>query len=44
MGCVIAEMMTNHPFFEGSNATVMLSKIIKCLGSPTKEDLQAMLI
>ena len=34
LGCVIAEMMTNHALFEGSNATSMISKIIKCLGTP----------
>jgi serine/threonine protein kinase len=42
LGCVIAEMMTNHGLFEGSTATSMLSKIIKCLGSPTVEDLKSM--
>jgi serine/threonine protein kinase len=42
MGCVIAEMMTNHSLFEGANSTAMLSRIIKCIGSPTQSDLQNM--
>lgn len=35
-------MMTNHSLFEGSNSTAMLSKIIKCIGSPSPEDLRSM--
>ena len=35
-------MMTNHGLFEGSTATSMLSKIMKCLGSPTVQDLKSM--
>lgn len=42
LGCVIAEMMTNHSLFEGTNSTAMLSKIIKCLGSPSQQDLKNM--
>ena len=42
LGCVIAEMLTNHSLFEGSNSTAMLSKIIKCIGSPSAEDLRSM--
>ena len=42
LGCVIAEMLTNRALFEGSNANSMFNKIIKCLGSPTVEDLKEM--
>ena len=35
-------MMLNRAIFEGPNATSMLSKIIKCLGVPSEEDLKSM--
>ena len=44
LSCVIVEMMTNHSLFEGSNTTIMLSKIIKAIGAPTPEDLKNMRI
>lgn len=42
LGCVIAEMMTNCVLFDGLNSTVMLSRIIKFLGSPSQQDLKNM--
>lgn len=44
IGCVLAEMLTNHVFFEGSNSTTMLSKIIRTIGAPSPEDLKSMQI
>ena len=35
-------MMTSHVLFDGNNSTTMLSKIIRCIGAPTAEDLKAM--
>ena len=42
LGCVIAEMLTNHSLFDGSNATSMLLKIVRTIGCPSEEDLKAM--
>lgn len=42
LGCVAAEMMTNHVLFDGGNSTSMLSKIIRCIGAPTIDDMKAM--
>jgi serine/threonine protein kinase len=42
LGCVIAEMMTNHSLFEGANSTAMLLKIVKTIGRPTEDDIKGM--
>ena len=35
-GCVIAEMITMHPLFDGDDNLDQIAKIIKVLGPPTK--------
>lgn len=42
LGCCIAEMMINRPLFDGPNANTLLIKIIKTIGAPSLEDMEAM--
>ena len=42
LGCVLAEMITNHYLFDGKDNNSMLVKIIRSIGSPTEEDLKSM--
>eukprot|EP00743_Colponemidia_sp_Colp-15_P001062 GILK01001172.1.p1 GENE.GILK01001172.1~~GILK01001172.1.p1 ORF type:complete len:428 (-),score=45.62 GILK01001172.1:267-1550(-) len=42
MGCVMAEMMLGHPLFPGETGVDQLVEIIKVLGTPTREQIQAM--
>ena len=37
-------MLMNRALFEGSNANGMFTKIIRTIGSPTLDDLKAMMI
>jgi len=39
IGCVIAEIITTFPLFDGSNNLDQIAKIIKVLGAPTNEDI-----
>jgi serine/threonine protein kinase len=41
-GCVIAEMVTCLPLFNGDNNVDQLAKIIRVLGPPTQQDLLAL--
>ena len=41
-GCVVAELMLGQPIFPGENGVDQLVEIIKILGTPTKEQIQAM--
>lgn len=41
-GCVFAEMMMGQPLFTGKDGIDQLVEIIKVLGTPSKEELQAM--
>jgi len=41
-GCVLAELLTGSPLFPGSSGVDQLVEIIKVLGTPTKEELEAM--
>ena len=41
-GCVLAEMCTGAPLFQGGNAVEMLVAIIRVLGTPTAEQVHAM--
>lgn len=41
-GCVFSELLTNESLFPGENGTQLLIKIIKTLGSPTKDDIACM--
>lgn len=41
-GCVMAELLTGQPIFPGSSGVDQLVEIIKILGTPTKDELQAM--
>jgi hypothetical protein len=34
----------NRALFEGNNANSMFTKIIRCIGSPTVDDLKSMMI
>lgn len=40
--CVMAEMVTNRPIFEGENSTDQLLKIMKIIGTPTKQEIKGM--
>ena len=42
LGCVMAEMLIGHPLFPGESGIDQLVEIIKILGTPTKEEIQAM--
>lgn len=42
VGCVIAELMLGQPIFPGESGVDQLVEIIKILGTPTKEQIQAM--
>mmetsp|Transcript_14979 Transcript_14979/g.25585 ORF Transcript_14979/g.25585 Transcript_14979/m.25585 type:complete len:365 (-) Transcript_14979:734-1828(-) len=41
-GCVMAELMLGQPIFPGDSGVDQLVEIIKVLGTPTKEEIQAM--
>jgi glycogen synthase kinase 3 beta len=41
-GCVIAELVLNHPLFPGESAVDQLVEIIKILGTPTKNQILIM--
>lgn len=42
MGCVISELILGRPLFPGENSTDQLVRIVKTLGTPTKEQILAM--
>ena len=42
VGCVIAELLIGRPIFDGANSMDQLLKIIKVLGTPSKNDLIGM--
>jgi glycogen synthase kinase 3 beta len=42
MGCVMAELLLGAPLFPGDSGVDQLVEIIKVLGTPTKEQIQAM--
>jgi len=42
VGCIFAEMLLGEPFFKGENNQQQLVEIIKILGTPTKEQTEAM--
>jgi len=42
VGCVIAELMLGQPIFLGESGVDQLVEIIKILGTPSKEQIQAM--
>lgn len=42
MGCVLAELLLGQPLFPGESGVDQLVEIIKVLGTPTKEQIQAM--
>lgn len=42
MGCVMAELLLGNPLFPGDGGVDQLIEIIKILGTPTKEEIQAM--
>jgi len=42
MGCVMAELLLGKPLFPGDSGVDQLIEIIKILGTPTKEQIQAM--
>jgi glycogen synthase kinase 3 beta len=42
VGCVIAELMLGQPLFPGESGVDQLVEIIKILGTPSKEQIQAM--
>ena len=42
MGCVIAELVINRPIFPGKSANEQLTEIMKILGTPNKEEINAM--
>ncbi|KAL9275029.1 Shaggy-related protein [Drosera capensis] len=41
-GCVLAELLLGQPLFPGENAVHQLVKIIKVLGTPTREEIRCM--
>eukprot|EP01112_Ceratiomyxa_fruticulosa_P020823 TRINITY_DN7200_c0_g1_i1.p1 TRINITY_DN7200_c0_g1~~TRINITY_DN7200_c0_g1_i1.p1 ORF type:complete len:468 (-),score=74.62 TRINITY_DN7200_c0_g1_i1:314-1717(-) len=42
MGCVLAELLLGQPLFPGDSGVDQLVEIIKILGTPTREQIQAM--
>ena len=42
VGCVIAELMLTMPIFPGESGVDQIVEIIKILGTPTREDINAM--
>ena len=42
MGCVIAELVFNRPIFPGRSANEQLTEIMKILGTPNKDEINAM--
>ena len=42
VGCIFAEMLLGEPIFKGENSMGQLVEIIKVLGTPTKEQVDAM--
>jgi glycogen synthase kinase 3 beta len=42
LGCVIGEMITGEPIFEGESSLDQIVEIIRILGTPTKEDILSM--
>jgi glycogen synthase kinase 3 beta len=42
LGCVLAELLLGTPLFPGDSGVDQLIEIIKILGTPTKEEIQAM--
>ncbi|KAK5575541.1 hypothetical protein RB653_006674 [Dictyostelium firmibasis] len=42
IGCILAEMLIGKPLFPGTNSNDQLGRIIEVLGSPTKDDMEAM--
>ena len=42
VGCVIAELMLGSPIFPGESGVDQLVEIIKILGTPSREQIQAM--
>ena len=41
-GCVAAELLLGYPLFPGETGVDQLVEIIKVLGTPTKEEVEAM--
>jgi len=42
LGCVMAELLLGNPLFPGDSGVDQLIEIIKILGTPTREEIQAM--
>jgi serine/threonine protein kinase len=42
VGCVLAELLLGQPLFPGESGVDQLVEIIKVLGTPTREEIQAM--
>jgi len=42
LGCVLAELLLGNPLFPGDSGVDQLIEIIKVLGTPTREEIQAM--
>lgn len=42
MGCVLAEMLLGQPLFPGESGVAQLVEIIKVLGTPSREEINAM--
>lgn len=42
LGCVLAELLIGHPLFPGESGIDQLVEIIKILGTPTRDDINAM--
>lgn len=42
LGCVMAELLLGNPLFPGESGVDQLIEIIKILGTPTREEIQAM--
>jgi len=43
VGCILAEMLNNRPLFPGKHYLDQLNLILSVVGSPTDEDLQAII-
>lgn len=42
IGCIVAELLTGHPFLSGSSTTHQLQLIVEALGEPSEEDLASL--
>ena len=43
VGCIIAELFTRKPLFQGVDPLSQLEQVVRCVGQPSEEDLEAVM-